>query len=286
MRDEKPDMIITYSIKPNIYAGYAARRLGIPYCANIQGLGTAFQKKLISAIVTLMYKVALKKARIVLFENRANADKFISRRIVSESIVTIMSGTGVNPQYYTYKEFKKDSEQIHFLYVGRIMHEKGIDELLDAYARLKKEYGERVMLEMVGFYEEEYEKSIEKLRSESALIFHGFDSDPRPYYEMADCIVLPSYHEGMSNVLLEAAASGRPIITSDVPSCREAVDEGVSGFLCAPRDSKSLYSAMERFMHLTVDDRIHRGKNGRAKMIKEFARDAVVAATLKAYGIV
>ena len=161
------------------------------------------------------------------------------------------------------------------------MKEKGIDELFYAVRRLHKE-NKNFVLDLVGFFEEEYRDIVEKLEQEGIVKFYGFHQDPRPFYTKADCVVLPSYHEGMSNVLLEAGAMGRPVITSNIPGCREAVDKGKNGYLVKPRDRESLYQAMKKFMTLDLGKRALMGRAGREKMKKEFRKEIVVQETLEA----
>ena len=160
------------------------------------------------------------------------------------------------------------------------MREKGIDELFAAVRRLHAEFGNQIHLDLVGFFDDNYEQEVNALVADGIASFHGFQTDPRPFYAAADCIVLPSYHEGMSNVLLEAAATGRPVITSNIHGCMEAVVEGVSGLLCQPRSSDSLYGAMRTFLHLTSEERSAMGQQGRAHMQKHFEKSLVVSKTL------
>lgn len=280
IKKEKPDLVITYSIKPNIYAGIVCRFRKVPYVANVQGLGTAFQKRVLSYLVTVLYKFAFKKVKIVFFENQANAEEFQKRRIIPLSKQTILSGAGVNLEYYPYEAYPHEKEKIHFLFVGRIMKEKGVDELFASMKQLKEEYKEKVVLNLVGFFEDEYKIIVERLVEDQTVIFHGFQEDPRPYYKMTHCVVLPSYHEGMSNVLLEAAASGRPIITSDIPGCRESVVNGETGYLCKAKDKESLYEKMNQFIQLPYEKKEMMGKSGRAKMEKEFDKKIVVQETI------
>lgn len=278
LKQEKPDMVITYSIKPNIYAGLACGILNIPYCVNVQGLGTAFQKKGIAELVTAMYKIAVKKAQTVFFENQENARIFREKKITPEQQQTILPGAGINLEEYKYIPYP-ENEKIHFLYLGRIMKEKGMDELFYAIKELHKEYGDKVVLDLVGFFEDEYKEQVEQLVKDGCVVFHGFQNDPKPYYANADCVVLPSYHEGMSNVLLEAAAMGRAIITSDIPGCREAVDNEKSGYLCKVKDKNSLLKQMLRFMKLTQDERNIMGQKGRERVERLFEKQMVVAMT-------
>ena len=279
LKQEKPDLVITYSIKPNIYAGYLCGKMKIPFCANVQGLGTAFQKALLSNLVTVMYRTAFRKVETVFFENQENAQAFVRRRILPAKKEVVLSGAGINLEEYRYRQYP-DNEKVHFLYLGRIMKEKGMDELFGAVEQLRKN-GCEFILDLVGFFEDEYKKQVEQLQSEGVVRFYGFQENPKPYYAQTDCVVLPSYHEGMSNVLLEAAASGRAIITTDIPGCREAVDNGKSGMLCKVKSTDSLYKAMKRFTELSREKRELLGKAGREKMEREFDKKKVVEETVK-----
>lgn len=282
LKAEQPDMVITYSIKPNIYGGLACRMAAIPYCANVQGLGSAFQKKSLAQFVTLLYKLALGKAKTVFFENEANATEFRRRGILHADRQTVLPGAGINLARYSYMPYPEHAA-VHFLYLGRIMREKGMDELFSAIRRLRGELGGGVVLDLVGFYDDEgYAAQVEQLIADGAAVFHGFQPNPLPYYAASDCVVLASYHEGMSNVLLEAAAIGRPVITSDIPGCREAVDDGKTGLLCRPRDAESLYVQMHRMASASREQRQAMGQAAREKMTREFDKRRVVAATLAA----
>ena len=170
---------------------------------------------------------------------------------------------------------------MRFLFVGRVMHEKGVDELFTAARRMKREYGDGVEFHIVGSFEEAYKPVMDELEQAGTAQYHGYQSDMKPFYAMASCIVLPSYHEGMSNVLLEAAASGRPLITSNIPGCREAVEDGVSGYLCPARDADALYDAMHRFLALPEGAKVEMGRQGRMRMEQKFSKTAVVAETIK-----
>lgn len=284
MLDEiQPDLVITYSIKPNIYMGSACKKAGIPYCTNVQGLGTAFEKPLLSSVVSVMYHSALRKARTVFFENGENAQFFLKRKIISSAQAKVLPGAGINLDEYPYVPMQDDGV-CSFLFVGRIMKEKGVDEFFAAAKTLKAEFGERVSFDVVGFYEDAYKETVEKLVDDGIVNFHGFQSNVHPFYEKTDCVVLPSYHEGMSNVLLEGAATGRPLITSDIPGCREAVEDGVSGYLCKPQDTDGLCAAMQKCMCSSHEERENMGKIGRTRMEKHFSKEAVVAATIQALG--
>lgn len=281
LKTEQPDMVITYSIKPNVYAGYACRKLHIPYCVNVQGLGTAFQREPIATVVTQMYKTALKEAKTVFFENGVNAAEFVKRGIVPVSQQTILKGAGVNLDVYQQQPYPEETDGIHFLFLGRIMKEKGVDELFTAAGNLKQKYGDRVVFDVVGFFEDEYRETVEQLVERGVVRFHGFQPDPGPFYAASHCVVLPSYHEGMSNVLLEAAATGRALITSNIPGCREAVEESVNGYLCRKMDAGDLERCMVQFMELSREQRELMGERGRRKMEWEFDKVAVVGETVR-----
>ena len=285
LQREKPDLVITYSIKPNIYAGLLCQRMKIPYCCNVQGLGTAFQSQKSAAAASVLYRAGLKKAKTVFFENTGNASVFVEKRIIPESKITVLSGAGINLERFPVQPYPLEEQGIHFLYLGRIMREKGMDEWFSAAQRIKAEYGNKAQFDMVGFFEDDYKHVVEELVQKSVIHFYGFQEDPKPYYAAAHCAVLPSWHEGMSNVLLEAAATGRAVITNDIPGCREAVEEGKTGFLTRAKDAESLYQAMVAFLTLSPEDREQMGQLGRKKIESEFDKKRVVKETLDALGV-
>ena len=278
LKEEAPDLVITYSIKPNIYAGYLAGRMNIPYVAMVQGLGTAFKKPVLASLVTVMYRTALRRAYRVLFENGDNAMLFAEKNIVDPRKEVILNGAGINLTYFDYKKYP-DNDIFRFLYVGRFMNEKGCGELFEAVRRL---HSEKVpfVLDLAGFYEDDFKEQVESLKTLGIVNDHGFVTDPRPIYELSDCVVMPSWHEGMSNVLLEAAALGRPIITTDIPGCREAVVDGVSGLLCRVQDTDSLYEAMKKMLSIPREQREAMGREGREHMRTFFRKEDIVEQTV------
>lgn len=281
LKKECPDLVLTYSIKPNLYAGLVCAMLGIPFCANVQGLGTAFQRKGLARFVTMLYKTALKKAKVVFFENEENAQEFIDRKILPQEKITILPGAGINLERYPLTAYPYN-DQVRFLYLGRIMKEKGMDELFCAMRRLYAELGSKVGLDLVGFFDDDYESQVNALVDEGIAVFHGFQSEPVPYYTAADCVVLPSYHEGLSNVLLEAAAIGRPVITSDIHGCKETVDANVTGLLCRVKDADDLYQTMLQMAKLSRADREQMGLAAHSKVAREFEKTMVVRKTIDA----
>jgi len=281
LRTERPDLVLTYSIKPNIYAGMVCSQMNIPFCANVQGLGTAFQRKGLAQFVTALYRTALKKAKVVFFENEGNAQEFIERKILPREKITVLPGAGINLERYPLTPYP-ENDRVHFLYLGRIMKEKGIDELFAAMRRLHSELGNQVVLDLVGFFDDDYEAQVNQLVADGIAQFHGFQTEPVPYYAAADCVVLPSYHEGMSNVLLEAAAIGRPVITSRIHGCMEAVNDGETGLLCRVRDADDLYEKMRRMAALSCADREKMGLAARRKVEREFEKNMVIRKTIDA----
>ena len=275
---EKPDMVITYSIKPNVYGGYLCGKKKIPCYVNVQGLGSAFQKKWMRGFVSLLYRFGIRRSKVVFFENHDNASYFLRHHIAKKDRIHVLNGAGVNLDHFAYQP-QPEHDRIHFLYLGRIMKEKGMDEIIYSIRRLHQE-GYDFEVDLVGFHEEEYSEQINELLLENLIRFHGFQIDSRPYYQEADCILMPSYHEGMSNVNLEAAATGRCVITTNIPGCQEAVDHGKTGMLVKRADAEGLYKAMKAFLELSPEQREQIGIQARKKMEKEFDRKDVIKETI------
>lgn len=285
VREIRPDKIISYTIKPNVYGSLAARRTGISHYANITGLGSAFQKegparKLVSAL----YKFSLRKADKVFFENRGNRNTLVRAGIVRADQAVVMHGAGVNLREFAPAEYPGQEQGIRFLFIGRIMAEKGVDELFAAMRRIRKEFPD-TSFDFIGWYEDRYQETVEAMEKEGLLGFHGFVNDVRPFIENAHCIIHPSWHEGMSNSLLEAAAMCRPLITSDIHGCKEAVKEGVNGYLTRVRDADSIYQKMRRFILLPFGEKKKMGRAGRRRMEKYFDKDMVVDKTIREIGL-
>lgn len=280
IRHEQPGLVITYTIKPNIYGGMVCRLLRVPYAVNITGLGTAFQKRgVLRTLVTVLYRMGLKRAKVVFFENEDNLRLLVQERIVSAGQTCLLPGAGVNLDEFRLLPYPEDSGATRFLFMGRVMREKGVDQLFAAMERLHSE-GFPCTLDVLGKYEEDYADAMARWEAAGWLRYHGYQADVRPYIANCHCFVLPSWHEGMANTNLEAAACGRPVITSDIPGCREAVEDGVSGFLCKPQNAESLYQAMKRFLTLSQPQRQAMGQAGRKRMEAIFDKQIVVQATI------
>lgn len=279
LREIKPELVICYTIKPNIYGGIACRLRHVPYAVNITGLGTAFQKDgLLRKFVTFLYRVALRKAKVVFFENVEDRQVFLDAGIIREEQGCLLNGAGVNLEHFYPADYPGD-KKTRFLFIGRIMKEKGVDELFDAMKRLTAE-GVDCSLDILGGFDEDYSGKIREYESEGWLKYWGYQEDVRPFIAASHCFVLPSWHEGMANTNLECAASGRPVITSRIHGCMEAVEDGVTGFLCERKNSGSLYRVMKKFTELSFDERKAMGLAGRKRMEAIFDKKRVVHETM------
>lgn len=275
LKKEKPKIVFTYTIKPNIYGGMACSFLGIPYVANITGLGTAVENPgLMQKVSLVLYKFGLKNANKVFFQNTENRDFMIKKRVVKKSY-DLLPGSGVNINRYTVTEYPC-GDKVEFLFVSRLMKEKGIDQYLDAAKFIKAKYP-YTEFHICGNMEQDYTDIINELVKNGTIIYHGTVKDMRPMYQKAACTIHPTYYpEGLSNVLLESAASGRPIITTNRSGCREVVDDGVNGYVVEEKNSQDLIDKIEMFLSKSVEERKQMGLAGRAKVEKEFNRQIVI----------
>lgn len=285
IKDIQPDLVITYTIKPNIYGGLACKRCKVPYAVNITGLGTAFQNEgMLKKMVIRMYRAACKKAKVVFFENEENKRVFLEHHIIRSEQAVSLHGAGVNLKDYPVTPYPSEQDGIHFLFIGRVMQEKGVDELFTA-ARAIRALHPNVQFDIVGPYEDDYEAKIHQLEEEGIIHFYGYQEDVRPFIKQSHCFVFPSWHEGMANTLLESAAMGRPLITSDIPGCREAVEDGKNGLLCRVKDADSLTEKIEAFLRMKPEERAEMGNVSRQRMEQIFDKTKVVAKTVEALQI-
>ena len=276
----RPKAVLTYTIKPNVYGGIACRLTSTPQIANMTGLGDAVENGgWLQKLTVLLYRMGIKKAKRVFFQNRANREFCLDLGIANKSSI-LLPGSGVNLQYHTYQEYPEDGTVI-FLFIARLLKDKGTDEYFEMAEAIKEKYPQTVF-QILGSVEGNYQKRLETLASKGIIVHLGTTSDVRPFLAKAHCTIMPSYHEGMSNVNLESAANGRPVITTNVPGCRETVDDGKTGFLVEPRSTHSLIRCVERFLGLPYEQKVLMGKDGRSKMEREFDRQIVVKEYLNA----
>lgn len=277
MKELQPDLVVTYTIKPNIYGGFQAARMKIPYISTITGLGGAFDKTgLFLQLIIHMYRAGLKKAACVFFQNEENRNIFRKFGIGGKKDRLVM-GSGVNLQRHCYEPYPK-GEETHFLFVGRVMKERGILEFVNAAEKL---HSEKVFFDILGACDEDYQEMLDGLECRGIIRQLGFHTEVHPYLANASAIVVASFHEGMSNTLIEAAATGRPVIASNISGCMEAFEEGKTGFGFTPGRPEELIAAMEKFLELSYEKRSEMGQAARRKMEEEFDRKLVTAAYME-----
>lgn len=271
LKEEKPDVVLTYTIKPNIYGGMACQSLKVPYISNVTGLGDAIENGgLLKKITLFLYKIGLRKSKNVFFQNASNQKFFLDNKIV-EGNNDLLPGSGVNIERFAYAEYPTN-DAIKLLFIGRITRDKGVNELAEVAKIIASKY-QNVVFDIVGWADEGSENPFESLKN---CCCYGNQIDVKPFIEKAHAIVLPSYHEGMANVLLEAAACGRPILASNIPGCQETFDEGVTGFGFESKNVESLCEAIEKFIALPYEQKREMGKAGRKKIEEQFNRQIVV----------
>ncbi len=274
---EQPDLVLTYTIKPNIYGGMACRLRRIPYFTTITGLGGGFDKKgLFLRLITGLYRMGLKGAECVFFQNKENRSIFASYGIGGKKD-RLVSGSGVNLQRHTPEPYPSEGAPV-FLFVGRVMKERGILEFLEAAAGL---HGKGAEFAILGYCDEDYQKLLDEYEAKGLISQWGFHTEVHPFLSRASAIVIASFHEGMSNALIEAAATARPVIASRISGCQEAFEEGITGFGFTPGNAQELMAAMENFLALSKEQQAAMGRAGREKMEKEFDRKLVTEAYLR-----
>lgn len=267
-----PDVVLTYTIKPNIYGGICCKLLKVPILQNITGLGVAVNKGgMLKALLVFLYKIAFNKQRCVFVQNDDNLT-FLHNNNITPFTYRKIPGSGVNLSKYTVLDYPED-EKVKFLFIARIMKSKGIDEFIEAATHFK---GKNVSFHVLGFCEDEYAEQLKKLQEEDVLIYHGMVDNVLEFHKTAHCTINPSYHEGMSNVLLEASACGRPCLCSNIPGCKEIVDDGKNGFLFEPKNAQSLIDSIEKFLVLSTQERKKMGLHARSKVENEFDRNTVI----------
>lgn len=277
IRKLKPDLVLTYTIKPNVYGGIACQRTRTPYIANVTGLGTTIENGgLLGFVSTTLYKAGLKKANCVFFQNRDNQRLFLEKKIVKGK-TRLIPGSGVNLEMHNYESYPSEAEGIRFLFVGRIMKDKGIGELLEAIQKIH-DSDKKIVLDIVGWSDEDYSEILKVAEEKGVVHYHGLQSDVHRFYRACHCAVLPSYHEGTANVLLEASSTGRPVIATRVPGCQETFEDGITGFGCDVKDTNSLIAAMNKFLSISHRQREGMGIRAREKMIREYDRNIVLDA--------
>ncbi len=280
----KPDVVVTYTIKPNVYGSYACRLTKTPYINNITGIGTILQKKsALSLLMMKMMKLAFKKSSCVFFQNTDNYERFLKEGVINKKTnVDFLPGSGVNLDKFALAPMKND-DIVKFIIVSRARHDKGYAEYFDAAEKIKEKYP-NTEFHVVGWYEDDdLRERLDFLTERGIITYHGSLSQTEVHQKIAECscLIHPSYHEGMANVILEAAATGRPVLASNICGCKEAIEDGRSGLLFDAGSTESLVEAIERFLKLSADERIQMGLAGRRKMEYEYDRSIVAEKLIK-----
>ncbi len=283
LKEIKPSVVLSYNIKPNVYGGMICRKLKIKFFPNITGIGgslyhTGFMRK----IAITLNRIGLKDANTVFFQNQENWDFFKSHKILSNKTkICLLPGSGVDLKRNPVLKYPED-DNIRFLFIARIMKDKGIDIYLEIAKAMKEKYP-NTEFHICGYCEEEkYRTMLQLYQQQGLIIYHGEQKNLLSFFEVADCIVLPSFHEGMANVLLEAASLGRMIICSDCSGCKEIVDNGKTGYAVSTGDTSKFIEMSEKVIGMSKSERKEMGLNGRRKIEKEFDRKLVVNSYLKA----
>ncbi|MEW9920351.1 glycosyltransferase family 4 protein [Marimonas sp. MJW-29] len=282
-RDLQPDVILSFTIKNNIFGAIAAKSVGIPFVPNVTGLGTAFLSGgMLETVAVTLYKMAFRKLPIVFFQNADDRDLFVERGLVTAPQARLLPGSGIDLDHFAAAAYPQKEGVPVFLMVARLLRDKGVLEYVDA-ARLVKSRHPAARFQLLGATDAENRtaidgETVQDWEREGVIEYLGTVEDVRPSVEAAQCVVLPSYREGAPRTLIEAAAMARPLIATNVPGCRAVVDAGRTGFLCEVQSGESLASACEAFLALPPEERAAMGRAGRSKMEREYGHSIVVDA--------
>lgn len=276
LKQEKPDLVLTYATKQNIWGGMACRITKTPYIPMITGLGTAMENPgPLQYIARFLYREGIRRAQTLFVQNEAILDK-IKRFNMVHSPTRMTPGSGVSLIRHKLAEYPKEDQALEFLFIGRIMKDKGIYELLEAAEAIKNE-NPKFTFKVIGHGNlEEDLQAVKQADRNGTIEFIGVQQDVRPFIHQAHAVILPSYHEGTANVLLESASAGRPVLASLVPGCQETFDNGITGIGFKVKDTESLVKAIKKFSSLTYSQKKEMGIQGRLKMEKEYDREIIV----------
>ncbi len=277
----KPSVILSYTIKPNIYGNIAGKLSNVKSINNISGLGTAFiQESLITKVVKQLYKYSLSKSSRVFFQNGDDKELFIDKRLVKDDSCDLVPGSGVDSQKFQPSILEHSGNSIKFLLIARMLWDKGVGEFIESARIIKEKYPNAsfYLLGAIGVENSTaiQREQIEAWEAEGIIKYLGISDNVKEVIDKADCIVLPSYREGVPRSLLEAASMAKPIITTNVVGCKEVVDDGINGFLCEAKNAKDLARQIEKMILLSSYEREEMGWAGRAKIINEFDEKIVI----------
>lgn len=279
LNEIKPEAVLTYTIKPNVYGGMACRLKKIPTLVNMTGLGSALENGgLVQKIALSLYKIGVKNSKCIFAQNSYIKDFFEEKKI-TKAKVRLIPGSGVNLSRFETTDLPDN--KLSFIYISRVMREKGIEELLAAAEIIKARYS-NAEFHILGACEEEYQNILKEYEDKGIIKYHGNVTDVRPYIKNVACLLHPSFYpEGMSNVCLEAAASGRVVITTDRPGCRETVIDNKTGYIIPQKDTDVLVNAIERYISLPDEEKRGMGIESRKYVEKNFDRKLIIDAYLE-----
>ncbi|MER8460796.1 glycosyltransferase family 4 protein [Mesorhizobium sp. M0915] len=288
IRQERPDVFIGFTIKPNIFGSLSAQINGVPVINNISGLGTAFVRGgLLRKIVQALYRYALYRSKLIFFQNDDDRVLFVTEGIVREEQTVLLPGSGVDLDHFSPSVDEPPRlNGVVFILVARLLWDKGVGEFVEA-ARLVREKVPTARFQLLGFLDVENRtavprKSLEQWVDEGLVEYLGSTDDVRPFLQAADCVVLPSYREGTPRSLLEGGAMAKPLIATNVPGCKEVVDHAENGLLCRPKDAEDLASKMIQFAAMDYSSRISMGQKSRRKVERQFSETVVIERYLNA----
>ena len=277
----RPDLLLSFTPKPNIYGSLAAAVLGVPVIVTINGLGRAFTvQSFITSAAKMLYRFALRHPARIYFQNGDDRDLFISEGLVTPERAERIPGSGVDIERFSPMPRPEKRDKCVFLLVARLLWDKGIGEYVEAARLLKRDFpdAEFCLLGFDGVQNPSAipRETVDRWVSEGIVRYLGATDDVRQYYACADCVVLPSYREGVPRVLLEAASMALPVITTDVPGCRDVVEDGVTGLVCRPRDTQDLMAKMKQFLLMSPPERAAMGRAGRKRVVTRFDERIVI----------
>jgi glycosyltransferase involved in cell wall biosynthesis len=288
LRRVRPVVFLGFTIKPNIYGSLAAHWLGIRVINNVSGLGTAFIKRgMLTRIATALYRLAFRRSAVVFFQNSDDLNQFVEGRMVRPDQASLVPGSGIDLARFQPARSKPEArDDFRFLLIARLLWDKGVREYVDA-ARVIRAIEPTVRCQILGFVDVDNRTAVPRATldrwvAEGWIEYLGSTDDVRPFIEQADCVVLPSYREGLPRTLVEGSAMGKPLVASDVPGARAVVDDGVTGYLCQVRSARSLADAMLRMVRLSSVEREQMGAAGRRKVEREFSQAIVIERYLAA----
>tara|TARA_B100000029_G_scaffold514613_1_gene618122 strand:- start:1084 stop:2184 length:1101 start_codon:yes stop_codon:yes gene_type:complete len=278
----KPDYLLSFTIKPNIYGSLASNFLNVKTINTITGLGSVFLKKnLVTIIVELLYFISLKKSYKIFFHNKEDLKFFLKRKIISKQSNSVIKGSGIDLKEYKFSQMKFKKNVINFLFIGRIIREKGFFDLIKAIKIIKKKYN-NINFEILGNTSTNFSNDVtlSKLniwQKEKLIIYHGYQRDVRKYINNCHCLILPSYREGLSRAIIECIVKGRPIISNNVPGCKDLIQHNKNGFLCKKNDFIDLSNMIEKFINLNNNQKKAMGIYGYKKYALDLDIDKVNA---------